>query len=292
MINRRVKYLLIPLLFFALSASILSIQWRIDELRGGYAQAEEFMYLPSGKYLKPAVLGYDQLAADLLWLQAVQYVGGKEQSVRGYKWLYHILDIVTTLDPKFDYAYQSGGVILSVYAHRIEESNELLKKGYRENPGVWQIPFYLGFNHFFYLDDYQTAASYITRASLLPGRPAYLPKLAARLYAQAGTPELAIEFLHRIYQSTADERLREELQIRIKEVIVERDINLLEAALSRYKLITGKGARDLRDIVDKGILKSIPQEPFGGDYFLDSKTNEVKSSSRRKRLRIHGKRES
>ena len=275
-------------LLFGLTSSL---QLRLDWIKKDKKDFENLLYLPSGKFLKPAALGFDELLADLLWVKAVNYFGGHYFTDKRYDWLYHILDITTTLDPWFEYPYEFGGIVLALEAKQVDKSISLLKKGFEYHPNIWRIPFLLGFNHFFYLGDYQTAASYITRASQLPGRPAYLPRLAARLYAQAGTPELVIEFLYRVYQSTTDERLREELQIRIKEVIVERDINLLETALSRYKLITGKGARGLRDIVDKGILQSIPQEPFGGDYFLDSRTNEVKSSTMRKRLRIHGKRE-
>ncbi|MEK7279179.1 MAG: tetratricopeptide repeat protein, partial [Nitrospirota bacterium] len=71
------------------------------------------MFLPKGEYLKPAALGYDQLVADIVWLQAIQVIGDKRISEEGYNWIYHALDVVTTLNPKMDYAYQVGGIVLS-----------------------------------------------------------------------------------------------------------------------------------------------------------------------------------
>ena len=48
-------------------------------------QEEKLLYLPSGKYLKPASLGFDTLVADLLWIKAIGYFGGHYLTDRSYK---------------------------------------------------------------------------------------------------------------------------------------------------------------------------------------------------------------
>src|SRR3990170_3187390 len=222
--------LVFPLIVTALAFSIYIVQHQIAGYKGIENKIEEFVTLPKGEYLKPAVMGYEQLAADIIWLRAIQVIGEDTVTPNGYDWIYHALDVVTTLDPKFAYAYQLGGVTLSVLGKAPEKSNLLLIKGMRENPDVWQIPFYIGFNNFFYLNDYKTAAEYMAKASGLPGHPAYLPKLAARLYVQAGDPDVALEFLTRFYKETDDEKVKLALEQRIKEVIVERDATFLEEA--------------------------------------------------------------
>ena len=160
---------------------------------------EMLMYLPSGKYLKPLMLGFDQIAADVLWIKAIGYFGGHYLTDRNYQWLYHILDLTTSLDPYFRYPYEFGGVVLAVEKEDFEQSNKLLKKGMRYHSDYWKFPFYLGFNSFFRLKDSETAARYISTAATLPDCPSYLPKLAASLYTQSGKKETALNFLNRMY---------------------------------------------------------------------------------------------
>ena len=62
-------------------------------------QIEGLAQLPKGEYLKPALLGYHHLGADILWLRLLQVVGNKRNSSDEYEWMYHALDVITTLDP-------------------------------------------------------------------------------------------------------------------------------------------------------------------------------------------------
>ena len=69
------RYLLfaaIPLLFGA----TFSLQLRLDGIKKGKGDFETLLYLPSGRFLKPAALGFDELLADFLWVKAVTYFGG------------------------------------------------------------------------------------------------------------------------------------------------------------------------------------------------------------------------
>lgn len=278
-----ILFFLLPLIL----ASIFYIQQKIDLKKGESKQLERFMFLPKGEYLKSASLGYDQLVADIIWLRAIQVIGEKKISEEGYAWIYHALDVVTTLDPKFDYAYQVGGIVLSALGKKIDMSNALLEKGLRENPDIWQIPFYLGFNHFFYMDDYKKAADYMAIASRTPGRPFYIPQLAATLYVQKGNLEVALELLARAYQETSDERIKKEIENKAKDVIVERDILFLEGGVARYIERYKKYPVSLEDLVAGQIINMIPKEPFGGYYYIDKKTKEIKSSIKKERMRLH-----
>ncbi|MEW6379239.1 MAG: hypothetical protein AB1611_06495 [bacterium] len=179
---------------------------------------ESLLYLPSGKYLKPLMLGFDQMAADILWLKVIIYFGDHYLTDKNYQWLYHILDLTTTLDPYFRLPYEFGGIILTLEKGDIDQSNSLLRKGIQNHPDYWRLPFYLGFNYFFYLKDPKTAARYISRAASLPDHPPYLPKLAASLYAYAGSKETAINFLDQIYQNTEDPWLKENIAQKITDL--------------------------------------------------------------------------
>jgi tetratricopeptide (TPR) repeat protein len=204
-----------------LFSCIYIIQHTIDT---SYSQDKEerLLYLPSGKYLKPLCLGYEAFVSDLLWLKAISYFGGHYLTDRSYKWLYHILDLVTTLDPQFRYPYEFGGIILTIESGNYEKGTALLLKGITYYPDYWRLYFYLGFNYLYYHKDTQKAAYYMTEAARLPGHPEYLPKLAASLLTQAGKKETALSFLKQLYDTTDDVWLREQIQNKINEILSGR----------------------------------------------------------------------
>jgi len=240
--------------------------------------------------LKPALLGYHHLGADILWLRLIQVIGKKRNSADEYEWMYHALDVITTLDPQYAYAYYVGGNILGDLANRPDLSNRLLEKGVKANPEVWYIPFLIGYNYYFLLGDPAKGAEYIMRAARLPDGPAYLPGLATRMAAEAGNPDTALALLEARLTDTQDPEMREILAYRIKEVIIERDLLILESAVGAYRTQHRALPATLTDLVVAGVLPNLPQEPFGGDYQLDFKSGSVSSSTHPDRLRTFFKR--
>ena len=212
------KLLLTSVALIGFMTTAIFLEQRVDQLKRPGPRAELMLYLPSGELLRPAALGFDTVLADVLWLRTVSYFGLHYLTDKRYDWLYHMLDVTTTLDPKFLKAYTTGALILSIELGEVEKSNRLLIKGMKHLPGQWQIPFYLGFNHFFYMNEPLVAARYLQQAAKLPGHPRFLPHLAATLLVEGGEPEAASQFLLRLYEQTKDERLREELRKRIEEL--------------------------------------------------------------------------
>jgi hypothetical protein len=198
------------------------------------------------------------------------------------------VDVVTDLDPKFTLAYLAAGTVLGVWANRPEESIAILTKGMRHNPDAWELPFFIGYDYFYELCDPGSAAKYFRIASKLPGAPAYLPQLAARMTVEAGDPEAALEFLYRLYQQMPDVRAREVLERRIREVTTERDIRFLERAVRRFKDRYGKFPRDPKDLVTAQIVETIPMEPLGGSYEVRS-DGTVLSTGLTERMKVHRK---
>ena len=275
------------LVFCVLLSLIIWLRQELDHRIGGVAQSrEQLRLLPRGEVLKPALLGYHHLAADVLWLQVVQVLGQKEIPQPDYEWAYHALDVITTLDPRYVYAYDAGGIVLAELAGEIDWSNRLLKKGLAANPDAWRLAFQLGFNHFFHLGDYRAAADYMAVAAQLPGRPSYVPELAARLYAEARHPDLALQFLASMRQSTNDPSVIEALDRRRDEVLIERDLDTIEQAVAHYWERHGRYPVTLAALVDEHLLTRIPLEPFGGTYQLDVETGQVRSSTHSRRLRL------
>ncbi len=276
------------LLVGALAISTLHhLQLRIDEQRGEDTVLRALMRFPDGEMLKLISLGYNNLVADLIWLRIIQVFGDRTVTEEEYNWIYTALDAVTTLDPRFVQAYLAGSMTLTVMAAHVEQSNRILEKGIAADLEEWRIPFILGFNYFNFLGEYRRAAEYIEMATEMPGRPSWLPLLASRLHVQAKAPQLALEFLARVYESTTDARLREKLEIRIKEVTIERDLMALEQVVQQYYARFGQFPGTLEQLVATELVKRIPLDPFGGAYILDAGSGKVSSEMRPDRMKIH-----
>jgi len=232
-------------------------------------------------------MGFHHLVADLIWLNIVQVLGEQVITEQDYEWLHHALDVVVTLDPQYSYVYDAGGTVLAELAHRVDWSNRLLEKGVEANPAVWRIPFVLGFNYFFHLHDYVRAGEYMGRAARIPGRPLYVDTLAARLYVEGGSPSLALSYLESMIEQTTDPVLQKIYTERHKEVLIDRDLRILDQAVVRYREAVGATPQDLSDLEKKGFLRTIPDEPFGGKYRIDVRSGKVISSTHPERLRLH-----
>ncbi|TKB64768.1 MAG: hypothetical protein E8D47_11610 [Nitrospira sp.] len=269
-------------------ATILSLQIELDQRHDEQAdRIESLRLLPRGELLRPALIGFHHLGADLIWLKIVQVLGEPVVTDQDYEWLYHALDVVTTLDPQYSYAYDVGGTILAELANRVDWSNQLLEKGVKANPAAWRLPFVLGFNYFFHLSDYVKAGEYMGQAAKIPGRPLYVDTLAARLYVEGGSPLLALQYLEVMIQQAEDPQLRVIYEEKYKEVVISRDLGTMDQALARYKQTRGRNPQTLADLVKEGYLAAVPEEPFGGEYRMNSETREIESSTHRERLRLH-----
>jgi hypothetical protein len=269
---------------------VIFLQSRLAQERTAIPSLQKFMFLPHGQHLRVAVLGYHHVVADLLWLRAIQEIGERKMSEEAAGWFASALDVITTLDPHFISVYQVGGIALTTLVTMPHLSNKLLEKGMLNNPEVWQLPFLIGFNYYFDLYDDQKAAEYIARASMLPGAPDYLARFAAKLYVLARTPDAALELLAQVYAKSGDENLKKILEQRIKDVLVERDLQSLEKAIMQYHARFGEDPSRLEDLVLKGVLHKLPTEPFGGRYLYDPKTRQVRSSETKDRMKLFGHR--
>ncbi len=252
-----------------------------------YAKTENLLYLPSGKFLKGAALSYDEMLADLMFIKSIGYLGTHAETDRNYTWLDHMLNVVTTLDPLYQFPYEFGGIVLSTEVGRIDSGIAILKKGMENVPQThnryWYLPFYYAFNFMYYKNDYETAAEYIEIATKYKNSPEYLPLLAARLRANTDTPEAAIPFLEEMLKTTESESLKKSLIQRMDELRnlkqVKLDIELLDRAVKHYYFIYNKYPNYLWELIIAGIIYKVPEHPMGGSYYFSHEDKSVKSTT-------------
>ncbi len=214
----RKKILLYALVFFFCFAQVFA-QRALE--RYPVNQHEPFLYLPSGDYLKPLALGYNQVLADVLWIRTVHYFGSHYMTDKEYPWLYHMLTLIIDLDPKFNFPYYFGGIVLSVEADQKDRANAILARGMEAYPEKWEYPFYIGFNHYYHEGNPAAAIPYIEKAAALPRAPAFVQSLVGTLYLKTGKKETALKFFRKIYENTSDALVREKISTKIEKLLSE-----------------------------------------------------------------------
>ncbi len=142
------RQLLLWAVTVVLAACVGLLHIELDHWGNVRPKLQQVTLLPSGEFMRIASLGYRELMADVLWLQAIQMMGDRTLTEESGHRLYYILDRITTIDPKFVRAYEAGSQALCILVVMPEESNRLLEKGMRHNPQEWMLPFLLGINTF------------------------------------------------------------------------------------------------------------------------------------------------
>lgn len=99
----------------------------VHERRGGVPAVDspDMLYVRSPEAMKRLALSYQSLLADVYWIRAVQHYGGTRLSNdpnASYDLLYPLLDLTTSLDPRFNVAYLFGSSSVSSWRIRMISS--------------------------------------------------------------------------------------------------------------------------------------------------------------------------
>jgi hypothetical protein len=250
------------------------------------SERAELIYLPPTTFLRTVSLGYQQALADLLWFRAISYFGRHYRSDRIYSWLASMCNAVTDLDPRAEYVYRFGGVILPWEADQVDDGIALLQKGARNIPESWQLHYMLGFSYYFFRGDLAAASRTLRKASFLPGAPEYVTRLAVTVDAAHQGPNRAVDFLTELEGHDVGGEMRQVIRQRIRELSLSGHIDVLEAAARTFQDRAGRPPTDLGELVAAGLLANIPEEPFGGRYVLDPASQHVVSTSGHKPWRL------
>jgi len=245
------------------------------------------IYLPQARYLRPLSLGYDIALSDLLWFRTISYFGEHYRSDRVYPWLAYMCNLVTDLDPRADYVYRFGGMILPWEAHEADAGIALLEKGVRALPNSWMLHYWLGFSYYFFKADQGRALTHLERSAQLPGAHANAAALVASLRAQQYGPATALAFLAEIARDTDNEQMREVVHGQMQAAQLAVDIDLLTDAVATYRAQTGRFPESLPALVEAQLVSAIPAEPYGGTYQIDPETGAVRSSTGHQPLQLH-----
>jgi len=262
---------------------------------------EETLYL-SRRATSRIVFSQRPLASDLYWIRAIQYYGGhtKDATARvddalepppalaarapvAFDLLYPLLDITTTLDPRFNIAYRFGSIFLSeTYPHgpgRPDQAVALLEKGLSAMPDKWQYWQDIGFVYYWNVHDYVKAADAFNRGADVPGAPWWLRSLAATTLAKGGDRGASRLLWQQLYDTANNEYARNAARTKLQQLDAIEIIEQLQRAVDAFAARTGAPVTSWRMLVEAGVVRGIPLDPAGAPYDLVSSHVQLSTQS-------------
>ena len=259
----------------ASAAAFMALKAATDRIVRAKQPGASIIYVPSGKFLKYAAFGYRALAADLLYLWAIQYYSTPTIDDR-FDHLDHIFAIINELDPRFQDPYEVGALIAVQEARDLRAAFAILDRGAANNPDQWVYPFNAGHIALMTAKDYPLAEKYFEQTMKIPGAPDFVERLRANAMFKKGDLETSWATWLDIYKRAPDERTKKIASNHLYNVKATIDGTALEDAAARYRGHYGRLPQDLGALVRAGFLSEVPKDFDGSDYVYDPATGKVK----------------
>jgi hypothetical protein len=243
--------------------------------------AERVLYLRSGKAADRLALSFDAVMADVYWIRTIQHYGRDYKNrTRGnrFELLYPLLDLTTSLDPRFLIAYRFGATFLAAQPPegpgRADQAIALLEKGLHATPGQWKLAHDIAFIHYFHTRDFKQAGEWFERAASMPGAPSWLGPLAATTLAHGGNRQGARQMLIGMSQSD-EEYIRRVANKALQQLAALETIDALTAVVEQFHTREGRYPGSWGDMIRVGALRTVPVDESGVPFAYDPVSHAV-----------------
>ena len=268
-LDRDLKGRLLAVLALAGLLLASGAQNRYDAARDYFGDRSTFVSLPSGKSLKILSFGYQNLAADLLFIWSIQFYSTYNLTNR-FDFLERVYEAITDINPQYKEPYIVGSLIMVYEARDIPMALRLLDKGSSLNPGEWMFDQDAGFYCYKYLKDYAKAERYYNQAAAKPGAPAFIKRMNAHLVYLQDDPQMAYRMWLEIYRDSRDPLERNAAFNHLYQIRAESDLARLRQGIAAFR------ARFKRWPASLGEMAGAPTRDFAGDeYVYDPRSGTV-----------------
>lgn len=237
---------------------------------------DTLQYIPKEKVVECLSLDHKGFTADLLFIQVLMHTGSLVWKPSRFqfnnKWSYQTIDLVTQLDPKYYSAYLFAGMGLIHSRDDVLRANTIIQKGMQIFPDSWELPFWIGFNAYLYLQDDTLASDYLLQAAHKPDAPISFFSLLLSAITKGGDFTQGIWVLEAMIEHEKRPKIRLVYQKRLARL--HNFIDLQKAA-DLYTLRHGIALQSLQDLVDDGIITALPEDPMGKPYRWNQKRQRV-----------------
>jgi len=249
--------------------SLLSSHLLGREIREGVS--ERFV-LPGRMYLLfvPRDLQYG--VSDMGFVNTLAFIGSSIEKNRGFLTreeglrIYEALWAITFYNPRYFDPYYVANAFLTWEVGLYREAIEILKRG-MDHLDDWRLPFYIGFNYFYFLKDNLSGARYLEIAAKHPVAKEYnlIPLLAAKLYSEEGQLEVAVALLENQLRIMKTEKMKRAVRSRLETM---KKALLIKRAMESFERRYGRLPRSVEELEEEGLIPRGLRDSAGGKFYI------------------------
>lgn len=260
----------------ALSGLLLAsgMQDRYDSTVDYFGKRNAFVSLPSGKTLKVLSFGYQNLAADLLFIWSIQFYSTYHITNR-FDFLERVYDAISDISPQYKEPYIIGSLIMVHEAKDVPMALRLLEKGSRYNPSEWLFDHDAGYYCYKYLKDLKRAEFYYNRAAAKPDAPDFIKRMNAHLVYMSDDPQTATRMWLEIFKNARTTLEKDSAFNHLYQIKVESDMPRLQAKIAEFRKLYRRLPGELAELARAGLVREVPRDFAGNDYVYDPQQGTV-----------------
>jgi hypothetical protein len=215
------------------------------------------------------------LMADFILMQVSSFTGsGKDISQEEWKNVLLGFEQVMGLDPYFEQTYLLAQSAMAWDAKMPEEGNRLLDIARHSRPWDFRPGFYMGFNYYYFLNDYDRASNIFIETAKVENAPVLIALLGSRFSAKDGRTQASLLVLENMLDAPdISENSLKEIKHRIMAL---KGVMILENAVKVYADRFGAKPESLDKLIDTGVISQLPPNPYLTSYTYDPVNNEVR----------------
>ena len=212
-------------------------------------------------------MGFHPAVASFLWATTMPEILDLWNKKTEY---FSDLAFVNAVDPKLSYPYAFSVLTLpavpaSADSQAVKQADAIGAQGIANADPDWRIPYYVATNEFLYAKDDVAAAEYYNMAAETPGIPAYAARFSLNFGIETNQRQKTEQLWATIKDSTNDPDTQARAQAYIDHL---QDFDYLDAASAIYKKDFGFFPTTTAELVQKGIIPSVPVDPFGFTFII------------------------
>lgn len=231
---------------------------------------EELRVVPRKEIVNFLCLDHRGFAADLYFIKVNLHSGSLMWKPLHFqfdsRWSYGTMDLITSLDPEYYVAYLFSGMGLIHNFDDVRLARPILERGMKIFPESWELPFWLGYDYYVYLEEHETAGKYLWMASQKPDAPKHYLALILSVLRKGGAYKKALWTLQAMLDETQDEGLK---MIYQKKIVQLQNLAFLQDSAEKYLKNHGRLPVTLDDLIKEGSIKKLPEDPMGMIYKWD-----------------------
>ena len=237
------------------------------------AVAKSAPVIPSGQngvsplMVRLADFGFNPAVASFSWITTMPEILDLFYSKTEYL---NDLAFVNAIDPKMSYPYAFSVLTLpaiptSTLPDVLTDATAIGQQGLANADPDWRIPYYMAMNDYLWLHDEKDALIYFNIAAQTPGVPQFAERFSLNFGVGTNERQKTEELWATIANSTNDQFEEQRAQSYIEHLT---DLDYLDAASKAYKQQFGAYPTSTDALVTKGIIPSVPQDPFGFTFYI------------------------